>query len=261
MHSQVLEVTPELATAWMGKNTYNRLISRHTVRKYASDMERNKWTLNHQGIAFGEDGVLVDGQHRLLAVIEAAKTVRMMVTWGADRTGIDELRVRSTQDVIKFGGMSDWITPKDIQTAKQMAVLFTNGNQKVVISTTELVEFAEKNKAAIRFSGEHFLTNKKAISTALVRASVAVAYYHVSHECLSRFVDVLYTGVVQDPKESAVIRLREHLIQYGLGGGAQARTDMAKKTGRAIVAFSMRKPLASIRTPQHFPFLLPEDKL
>jgi len=260
MHSQVLEVTPELANAWMQKNTFNRKLSRHTVRKYASDMERGEWKLNHQGIAFDDEGILVDGQHRLAAVRESGKTVRMMVTWGADRTGIDELRVRSTQDVIKFGGMSTWITPKDIQTAKQMNALFSNRNQKIVISTTEIVEFAEKNKAAIRFSAEHFLTNKKAVSTALVRASVAVAYYHVSHECLSRFVDILYTGVVQDPMESAVIRLREHLIQYGLGGGAQARTDMAKKTCRAIMAFSMRKPLASIRTPQDFPFLLPEDK-
>jgi len=260
MHSQVLEVTPELASVWMVKNTFNRNLSRQTVRKYASDMERGEWKLNHQGIAFDEDGVLVDGQHRLAAVRESGMSVRMMVTWGADRTGIDELRVRSTQDVIKFGGMSTWIAPKDIQTAKQMIVLFSEGNKKLVVSTTEIVEFAEKNKDAIRFSGENFLSNKRAISTALVRASVAVAYYHVDHELLSRFVDVLYSGVVQDPCESAVIRLREQLIQYGLGGGAQARIDMAKKTCRAIQAFSMRKPLASLRSPQDFPFLLPEDK-
>ena len=36
----------------------------------------------HQGIAFDENGVLQDGQHRLCAIVSANKPVDMMVTSG-----------------------------------------------------------------------------------------------------------------------------------------------------------------------------------
>lgn len=40
------------------------------VSQYARDMRAGKWKCTHQGILLGKDDVVVDGQHRLLAVIE-----------------------------------------------------------------------------------------------------------------------------------------------------------------------------------------------
>lgn len=146
MHTQIMTISPALAEEWLKKNTFNRRISPQSVSKYASDMVSGKWTLNHQGIAFDDKGVLVDGQHRLHAIISAGVSVDIMVTWGASRVGVDELRVRSAQDVIAFGGLSDWLSQKSIQVAKAMIEISSGSKKATATSTSSIVDFAERNK-------------------------------------------------------------------------------------------------------------------
>jgi hypothetical protein len=258
MKTEIVEVSPSLADKWLENNTFNRSISRRQVLRYSSDMRRGKWVLNHQGIAFSDDGTLVDGQHRLAAIVDSGVTVTIMVTWGAEKTGIDELRVRSSHDVIRFGEMSEWISSKDIGATKQMAVMFS-ASMRTLLSTTELVEFAEMNKDALLFSRGLFTQNKRSISTALVRATIAVAYYHFDRDVLSRFVNALYSGIIQGEKESAVVRAREQLGELK-GTGEKDRIAMAKRLCRSIIAFNAGQPLGRLQTPLEFPFLLPKEK-
>ena len=79
----IVSVTPEMATRWLALNAGdNRNISVATVNAYAGEMAADRWVLTHQAIAFNVDGQLVDGQHRLQAVVQSGKTVRMHVTMG-----------------------------------------------------------------------------------------------------------------------------------------------------------------------------------
>lgn len=43
-------------------------------------MASGEWRLTHQGLAIGEDGTLLDGQHRLLALIKSQTSLQMNVT-------------------------------------------------------------------------------------------------------------------------------------------------------------------------------------
>lgn len=263
MHSQVMKVTPALAKTFLDdNNTFNRNVSRHTVLKYAEDMASGNWHLNHQGIGFDDNGTLVDGQHRLWAIVESGKTVEIMVTWGANRVGIDELRARSPADVVKFGELSDWLDGKSIACAKGMWVLnvFISGGKTYVKSTSALVSFAEKNKDAIVFSESLFGTNSKGISSAMCRAVVAFAYYHYSEQCLTEFVETLYSGVVSTPNKSAAIRCREMLVLGGASGGSKQRQESAYKIMRAIDAFCSDRPLSRLMIPNKPPFALPEER-
>jgi hypothetical protein len=83
VHSEATKITPELARKWLGQNTAgNRNISKRTVEAYTREMIAGRWLLTHQGIAFNRTGELVDGQHRLHAVVASNATVTMMVTTG-----------------------------------------------------------------------------------------------------------------------------------------------------------------------------------
>ncbi len=82
MRSQWMDITPALAQEWLGANTHNRRLREDTVRAYARDMCNGEWVPTHQGIAFNDENALLDGQHRLHAIIRSKKTVRMMVTFG-----------------------------------------------------------------------------------------------------------------------------------------------------------------------------------
>ncbi|QKW51397.1 hypothetical protein [Streptomyces buecherae] len=107
MRTEVVMVTPELAREWLKVNALNRPLSRQTVVHLTRAIQRGEWKLTHQGIAFDENGQLVDGQHRLEAVVKAGVAVEMLVAYGVPRaafTVMDTGRKRTGRDALSLAG-------------------------------------------------------------------------------------------------------------------------------------------------------------
>ncbi|MEU5691196.1 hypothetical protein [Actinosynnema sp. NPDC020468] len=103
-------LTPEVASEILGRNIENRRLDRHTVELYASAMNRGEWKLSHQGIAVDHRGVLLDGQHRLAAVVKSGKAVPMLVVRGVQRdtfSVVDTGKKRSASDALQLTGAQD----------------------------------------------------------------------------------------------------------------------------------------------------------
>ena len=79
--TSVVLVTPELAEMFLQNNSSNRRVSHQSVRSYADTMKAGHWKLTHQGLLIGKHNVLIDGQHRCLAVIASGVAVKMLVTY------------------------------------------------------------------------------------------------------------------------------------------------------------------------------------
>lgn len=78
-------VNEELAQRWLSRNlTGNRKQSGPRVKRYTKAMREGRWRLIHQSIAFDRHDNLIDGQHRLLGVIQSKTEVPMRVHVGAD---------------------------------------------------------------------------------------------------------------------------------------------------------------------------------
>jgi hypothetical protein len=84
MKYQTIMVTPEKAKLWLQKNIKNRTLRHWHIDDLAREMSEGLWSLNGQTISFSTDGALLDGQHRLLAVIKSGVTVPMSVAFGVD---------------------------------------------------------------------------------------------------------------------------------------------------------------------------------
>jgi hypothetical protein len=107
VRSKVQTITPTKAEAWLEANTANRPLSRPTVRAFAEAMKRGEWIVTHQGIAFDTNGVLVDGQHRLAAIIEADLPVELTVFTDVAEGAFDVLdtgKRRNAADVLAIEG-------------------------------------------------------------------------------------------------------------------------------------------------------------
>lgn len=74
-----------LDSYWVKEN--QRKPSASVVSSYARSMRAGQWLLTHQGIAITDENELIDGVHRLLAVIESGATVEMMVTRDVQHNG------------------------------------------------------------------------------------------------------------------------------------------------------------------------------
>ena len=105
MTTMVMDITPAQAEEFLRLNCTNRDIRPSWVAMLQKMIERGEWKLTHQGIAITNDNRLLDGQHRLRAIVAAGVTVQMNVSFDCDpdtfvvldggvkRTAADHLKV------------------------------------------------------------------------------------------------------------------------------------------------------------------------
>lgn len=106
--SELVDVTPEQAAIWLELNTNNRPIRELYVKQLAGAMARGEWVVNGDVIRFSSDGgTLLDGQHRLWAIVQSEVTIQTFVVWGVDPAAmetIDRGKSRTLGDTLKLRG-------------------------------------------------------------------------------------------------------------------------------------------------------------
>lgn len=105
--AEVVAVTPETAREWLVRNTHNRKISQANVDKLTAAIRRGEWKLNGEAIKIASDGTILDGQHRLLAIVESETAIDTFVITGlpADtQETMDTGKQRSLADVLSLRG-------------------------------------------------------------------------------------------------------------------------------------------------------------
>lgn len=106
MATAIIEtITPEKAREYFETSRGNRNISERYVSVYADEMKNGTWKMNGVPIIFDYDGNLIDGHHRLLAIIKANVPVTTAVFRGVDPkcfTTIDVGRGRNLAQIISI---------------------------------------------------------------------------------------------------------------------------------------------------------------
>jgi hypothetical protein len=91
-------ITPASAEGYLRRNQgHRRLVSAH-VQALAREMRLGRWILSPQPICFAEGGSLLNGQHRLSALIEAGVSLEMPVARNLPRaaSGTYDLHIART---------------------------------------------------------------------------------------------------------------------------------------------------------------------
>ena len=123
MTSQVETITPEMAEALIGASgaVENRSVRGPAVTMLAGAIERGEWVLNGESIVIDEHGILLDGQHRLHAVVRAGVSIRTIVVRGVPREAMitldigrartigDNLTVRGVRNANQVGATARWL--------------------------------------------------------------------------------------------------------------------------------------------------------
>lgn len=109
MKTEVREISPEVATEMLKKNYNNRKITKGNVNFLSKQMKEGKWLFDGQPIRFDTFGRLLDGQHRLSAVIKSCTTQKFLIVSGLnDNTFqvMDTGKNRSSSDALSVMGVS-----------------------------------------------------------------------------------------------------------------------------------------------------------
>lgn len=127
--SDIELISPKIAAEYLKHNQSNRPVKPRLVARIAAEINEGRWCLNGQPIIFSDRGTLLDGQHRLLAVIESGASVQAMVTRGVDEqsfASMDSGLSRQGADVLAIRGVTNY---RSVAAALSLLVLWDSNRQ------------------------------------------------------------------------------------------------------------------------------------
>lgn len=120
---EIMTITPAMAKTWLEESNFeNRRLDDYRVNKIAHDIKNGKWIFDGTPIRFNGGGNILDGQHRLSAIIKANKPIESMVFKGLEsdsKNTIDTGKSRSIGDILNFNG---YINCTSLAAAARLAI-------------------------------------------------------------------------------------------------------------------------------------------
>lgn len=220
MQCTVEWITPDIAAEYLKRNVANRPLNKQHSDRCAQSMLRGEWDMNGTPIRFDKSGNLLDGQHRLTAIITAGVMVQMLVVRGLDTDVFKTIdvggRTRTTADVLAIGGVKNANSAAAV--AGQIHKLRTTGNPfaaaAYAASAKQIEEMVYETPAIIECVSYGIRHRSRLYSA----TQVAFARFCFIHEwggdeaVVDAFFDGFLTGANLQPG-SPIFMLRERLIE------------------------------------------------
>lgn len=220
MYTKVEIITPAKAKEYLGRNSQNyRKIDMTKVRMFSEEMKAGRWQLNGESLRFSKSGVLLDGQHRLSAIIKANVPVETAVVYDVDDdvTIYDVGTARSQGQILAANGIDIRVRQNVIVGAANliMTCKFTG----ITISKSKMLEYFIEHQnewvdvdSIIRYGKNNAICRKSPIAAAcfiLLRRGADESDLRV-------FFKIANTGFPEDSRESTpAIALRNFLLENG----------------------------------------------
>lgn len=169
---EIVNVTPDIAKAYLTHNTGNRPISRRDVAMYAKQMQEGLWRLTTDAIGFAENGRLINGQHRLTAVVESGVTCPFIVAHNYDENAfevIDIPNARKVGDALYSRGVVNY---NNIGAVTKRKMLLDDYKTAISDNTSSNGSFkpGSRNKIALSFQLREYYQHQSEYDKIVQRA-------------------------------------------------------------------------------------------
>ena len=235
MNTKIMKITPEMAEKFLSLSKGNRNTSPITVAKYAKMMRRGEWVLSSDFITFDENGVLINGHHRLMAIIESGVTVEIGVLVGVPHDNVQAIDIgksRTLTDVVRFAlpGIAD--VNNTVATARfLLGIRFRNGHV-ILPNDGGFSKSVFTQKDIIAFVSEHYNELMDAVKVVgsvpfcrVIFRSVAYRLRNVNRDKVQYFFDRCRDGAGLEAG-SPILLLRNKLLGYTLHGADSYKTAL-----------------------------------
>jgi hypothetical protein len=222
----VVTITPELAEKLLERNENNRTPKQKAIAAYKNAMLQGRWELTNQGIGFDRNGVLVDGQNRLYACIQAgvpfittlatglSPDAKEKIDVGVKRNLADALRMEGFVNAPALaGGISlrakyEWLVEQGIPWTATQVQFGANARQggTYMMSHPESLEFLQKRPKLSEKSSGAWVVRK---TFPRVPLSVIIAFDSLAGEldesAWAEFRNALITGANLQPQDARLV--------------------------------------------------------
>lgn len=156
--STIETITPAIAQNWLdASKTENRPFSQAVISSYADTMKKGNWLLNGEAITFDEKGNLLNGHHRLKAVIASASNIQSFVVRGVTSKAFSTFDCGRNRTFGQLITMQGCINGNNTAAILRLYLALKNGNEMNNYGSYDLIKnLHETNKSMMDF----FLKNK-----------------------------------------------------------------------------------------------------
>ena len=108
--TSTIKLTPKMAMDFLSNNNANRHVDERLVLKYSNDIINGNWQMNGETIKIAHDGTVLDGQHRLKAVVKSAMPIDTLLVIGLERNAINTIdtgKPRSASNLFQINMISN----------------------------------------------------------------------------------------------------------------------------------------------------------
>jgi hypothetical protein len=178
---KIVLVTPTTAEAWLGKNKNFRPERFTYFQRMVHDMKSGRWDLNGETIKLDSKGCLRDGQHRLMACVEAGKPFWSVVVFGVGSDlNVDAGISRRLSDWLSHNGVDHYTQTlsaalRNLYCLRKFGKLRAKSEDRATL--TELVQLWEKEKGLYEFCHVAYSGSK-----GLIPAGIATALFYLFDE-------------------------------------------------------------------------------
>jgi len=214
-------VAPERATELLNLNIKNRDASQNNLRKVIHAIMSGEWDVNNgETIKINTNSEIVDGQHRLMAIVHTGIAIPLTIAFGVSENAqetIDTGRSRNGADILSIEGFQ--VPKKAAGVLNKLA--FLNGETvaaeyKAKCSTTwlnaDLVVYASENKddldkAFSLFNGMVYSNNS--VCRKYISLSLGIIFMRISEEKATEFMTGVFSGYnLKEGSPAAELRLK-----------------------------------------------------
>lgn len=251
--SSVVYVDPVMARRWLEQNTNNRNISPGVVHGYQQDMVEGRWQFDGSPIRFGEDGRLLDGQHRLsaLAGLDDSSRFPFLVVRGLqDSTQLvmDQGSKRSSSDQLGFYGYSHGSNlgaAIRLMLLVERGLLFRDNAAQKEVTVPLIVRWAQENDERVQL---FYSYRSMLVKTPTGISAAGTAFWlcwAVDRTVAHEFFMGLATGAGLDARHPA-LTVRNYLMRAQMNRISLTQRQQLELLFRGFNAMRAGKPLSKI---------------
>lgn len=237
-------VTPDIAAAWLTRNTTNRRIRQPAVNAYAKAMIDGNWQKKPVAICFDSAGNLCNGQHTLSAIVASGIPQELMIARDVpDRAiaAMDTGLKRTVGDVAHFLGVE---LPPMAMSVARVVVYGTSTTGAMMLFDDSYKAYADHREAIDWVLSVCGADRKNGLSAPVLAVCVRASYTRDRNR-IAEFIRVLKSGVSNGPQDAAATRLRDFLLSSAASGEGQ-RKERYYKTESALDYFLRYQPMGKL---------------
>ena len=225
-------ITPAIAEAMLAKNTHNRSVKQSNLKKVMRALQNGEWKLNGEAVKVATDGMILDGQHRLLACIQTGISFDTFVIRGLASETQDTMDTgspRSAGDVLKLRGESNYVPLAAI--AKKVNIYTRGGFRAATVGSTtitspEIVRTVDMNPGLRDIAKRAQSDTTRASVPAGLLGLLMFVFYDIDGDDAEFFFDRL-AGGEHLAKGDPIYELRARLKEVKDIRGTKSQTFMA----------------------------------